>query len=91
MPAEDAARLAFEAWFSDSGQSPKAVQRSGDGYLLAQAQSAWSAWQGAWQARAALAAPPLAEVIETGDHEARIRWILNPLPVGSILREGEQP
>jgi hypothetical protein len=166
--AENSERAAFEAWFSDGGQSPKAVQRSGDGYLLAQAQSAW----GVWQARAALAAvrthvalsgdpaPPhklptwhdcallihnsdfrksgnaerlegpispeptelhrfiyeyddadpyrsawflhrlelvlsetvgakLAEVIESGDHEARIRWILNPLPTGSILHEGQ--
>jgi hypothetical protein len=84
--AENSERAAFEAWFSDNGQSPRAVQRSGDGYLLAQAQSAW----GVWQARAK-AATPIAEVIESGDHEARIRWILNPLPVGSLLGEGAQP
>jgi hypothetical protein len=82
----DTERAAFEVYFSDNGQYPKAVQRSGDGYLLAQAQSAW----GVWQARAK-ATTPIAEVIESGDHEARIRWILNPLPVGSILHEVAHP
>lgn len=42
-----AMREQFEAWFSDNGASPKAVARSGDSYLLAQANSAWSAWQAA--------------------------------------------
>lgn len=46
-------RAAFEAWFSENGKWPAAVQRSGDGYMLASAQSAWTAWQAAaarWQA-----------------------------------------
>lgn len=46
-------RAAFDAWFSDGGKWPAAVQRSGDGYLLAAAQSAWTAWQAAdarWEA-----------------------------------------
>jgi hypothetical protein len=49
-------RAAFEAWFSDGGESPRAIERdSGCGYKLAQAQSAWVAWQEAWQARAQMA------------------------------------
>lgn len=41
------ARARFEAWFSDGGARPKAVERSGDGYRLMQAQSAWTVWQAA--------------------------------------------
>lgn len=46
-------RAAFEAWFSEGGKWPAAVRRSGDGYMLAAAQSAWTAWQAAdarWEA-----------------------------------------
>ncbi len=39
-------REAFEAFFSDHGKWPVAVERSGEGYKLAAAQSAWVAWQG---------------------------------------------
>jgi len=42
-------REAFEVWFSDNGASPKAIERSGDGYRLMQAQSAWVAWQAAYR------------------------------------------
>jgi hypothetical protein len=52
MNSEQTEREAFEAWFSE-GKWPKAVERSGDGYLLAQAQTAWNVWQ----ARSALAQP----------------------------------
>jgi hypothetical protein len=38
------ARADFEHWFSDEGKWPQAVQRSGDGYSLAQAQSSWTTW-----------------------------------------------
>jgi hypothetical protein len=48
------ARQAFEHWYSDEGENPRAVERSGDGYLLAQAHSSWSAWQAAWNARPVL-------------------------------------
>ncbi len=41
------ARAAFEDWFSDEGKWPQAVQRNGDGYMLAQAQSSWQAWEAA--------------------------------------------
>jgi hypothetical protein len=37
-------RAAFEAWFSEDGKWPAAVRRSGEGYSLAAAQSAWVAW-----------------------------------------------
>ncbi|MFG8721513.1 hypothetical protein ACEPTS_30605 [Pseudomonas aeruginosa] len=44
-------RAKFEYWASDEGIYPKAVERSGNCYKLAQTQSYWMAWQ----ARAALA------------------------------------
>ncbi|HIE1839341.1 TPA: hypothetical protein ACXJW0_002018 [Pseudomonas aeruginosa] len=53
-PAEQAGgdeRAAFEYWASDEGLYPKAVERAGNCYKLAQTQSYWMAWQ----ARAALA------------------------------------
>ncbi len=46
-------RKAFEAWASDAGQWPKAVERSGEGYRLMNTQLLW----GAWMARAALQQP----------------------------------
>ncbi|MCW8021899.1 hypothetical protein [Pseudomonas aeruginosa] len=46
-------RAAFEYWASDEGLYPKAVERAGNCYKLAQTQSYWMAWQ----ARAALAQP----------------------------------
>ncbi|HBP5009154.1 TPA: hypothetical protein L5632_006809, partial [Pseudomonas aeruginosa] len=44
-------RAKFEYWASDEGIYPKAIERSGNCYKLAQTQSYWMAWQ----ARAALA------------------------------------
>ncbi|MEW3624639.1 hypothetical protein QOZ09_05355 [Pseudomonas aeruginosa] len=46
-------RAKFEYWASDEGIYPKAVERSGNCYKLAQTQSYWMAWQ----ASAALAQP----------------------------------
>lgn len=43
-------RAAFEAYFSQDGAWPNAVERKGDGYKLSSAQTAWTVWQ----ARAAL-------------------------------------
>jgi hypothetical protein len=43
-------REAFERWASNDGLWPAAVERSGDGYRLAQTQSSWVAWQAAWKA-----------------------------------------
>ena len=40
-------RRRFEHWFSDQGKWPQAVERSGDGYRLMQANDAWRAWQAA--------------------------------------------
>lgn len=45
--SEGLEREAFERWFSDNGDNPRAVERSGAGYKLAQAQSAWVAWMAA--------------------------------------------
>ena len=40
------ARIDFEAYFSDDGKWPSAVERSSDGnYKLMQAASAWLTWQ----------------------------------------------
>lgn len=43
-------RQSFEHWFSDEGKHPRAVERSGDGYVLLSAQSAWEAWKAAYKA-----------------------------------------
>lgn len=40
-------REAFERQFSDNYLYPKAIERSGDGYRLMQAQQAWKWWQSA--------------------------------------------
>lgn len=40
-------RRRFEHWFSDQGKWPQAVERSGDGYRLLQANDAWRTWQAA--------------------------------------------
>lgn len=46
-------RAAFEAWFSEGGKWPAAVRRSGDGYRLAAAHSAWNAYKAAWDCQQA--------------------------------------
>lgn len=48
-------RREFEKWFTNGGEWAQAAQRSGEGYRLMQAQSAWEAWQAAW---AAAGVPP---------------------------------
>lgn len=40
-------REAFEHYMSDGGKYPNAVERSGEGYRLLQAQNAWVVWQAA--------------------------------------------
>ena len=46
-------RAAFEAWFSEGGKGPAAVRRSGDFYMLAAAQAAWTAYKAAWDCQQA--------------------------------------
>jgi hypothetical protein len=41
-------RAAFEAWQSDNGRWPKAVERDGEGYRLAASHAAWTAWRAGW-------------------------------------------
>lgn len=43
-------REQFEAWFSDGGKYPHAVERSGEGYVFAAANSQWEAWQASREA-----------------------------------------
>lgn len=38
-------RKQFEAWFSNDGKYPEAVDKSGGDYLLTSACAAWEAWQ----------------------------------------------
>ena len=61
-------RAAFEWWASDEGKSPRATERVGGCYKLAQIQSYWMAWQ----ARAAQLAP--ADEAVRRDAE-RYRWL----------------
>jgi hypothetical protein len=44
MSAPESSRVAFEAWFSDGGQSMRAIERKGDSYVLMQASAAWIAY-----------------------------------------------
>lgn len=47
---QDEMRKAFEHWYSDEGQWPKAVERDSKGrYVLAGATAAWDAWQAGWK------------------------------------------
>lgn len=46
--AQGTMRERFERHMSDDGKWMAAVQRSGDGYLLAQTQGAWITWQACW-------------------------------------------
>jgi len=41
----DKVRADFEAWASDCGQWPQAVERSGDGYKMMNTHLRWTAWQ----------------------------------------------
>jgi hypothetical protein len=51
----DEMRKAFEHWYSDEGQYPKAVERDSKGrYVLMGATAAWDAWQAGWKCRGGL-------------------------------------
>lgn len=43
-------REQFEAWFSDDGKYPHAVERSGNGYFFADANIQWEVWQASREA-----------------------------------------
>ncbi|HGH4311028.1 TPA: hypothetical protein ACJIUR_000653 [Pseudomonas aeruginosa] len=76
-------RAKFEYWASDEGIYPKAVERSGNCYKLAQTQSYWMAWQ----ARAALAQP----YPKSGDYSDQ-SWINAGCPPEQPEQaEAEQP
>jgi len=45
--AGESSREQFEAWASDNGRFPRAVERSGGGYLLLATQNNWQVWQAA--------------------------------------------
>jgi hypothetical protein len=74
----DPTREAFEAWASDSGEFPKAVQRSGEGYLLAVTQTYWSSWQAAIKTQAA-------EIEALRADAARYRTVCDKL---MVIRQG---
>ncbi len=45
----DEVRERFERWYSDGGTWPAALERSGSGYRLMQAQAAWVVWLAAFK------------------------------------------
>jgi Xaa-Pro aminopeptidase len=48
MTTDDKSRAAFEKWMSDDGISPRAVERSSDGYYkLMHTSNSWTAWSAA--------------------------------------------
>ena len=49
----DECRKQFEEWITYNGQWPSAADKRGDTYLLQYTESAWIAWQVAWNRRAA--------------------------------------
>lgn len=61
----DRMREAFEAWMSDGGRYPQAVERSGYGYRLSASYAAWSAWQAAWTASRAQTIEECAVICES--------------------------
>lgn len=63
-------REAFEAWASDEGANPKAVERAGDRYRLGVTSVYWLAWQAAWQEAARLAMEAAARECEDQDEPA---------------------
>ncbi len=84
-------RAAFEYWASDEGLYPKAVERAGNCYKLAQTQSYWMAWQ----ARAALAQPsPKCEFCggtgEISGVEGEYDWVNGPCPRCAYPAQAEQ-
>ncbi|MDI2385991.1 hypothetical protein P3C98_23550 [Pseudomonas aeruginosa] len=92
-------RAKFEYWASDEGIYPKAVERSGNCYKLAQTQSYWMAWQ----ARAALAQPspvPVSniefarklfeEMALIADDEKCIRMLAGALTQSSPAQAGKE-
>ena len=48
----DECRKQFEEWVTDNGQWPSAADKRGDNYRLQYTESAWIAWQAAWNRRA---------------------------------------
>lgn len=61
---EDQMREAFEAWMSNNGEWPQAVESGRDGYKLMQTASAWNVWQ-ACAASQAQEIEALREIAET--------------------------
>lgn len=70
----DDKRVAFEAWYSNSGKWPQAFRRSGESYVYAECAHAWTVWQAAAayerQRCAEIAAP---ERMPYSDDEWRVR------------------
>tara|TARA_R100001039_G_C1831136_1_gene95073 strand:- start:907 stop:1206 length:300 start_codon:yes stop_codon:yes gene_type:complete len=79
-------RERFEHWFSDQGKWPQAVERSGEGYKLMQADDAWRTWQAAcpegWQALPRAATPEMLDCIHdwTRHTEERYAALLEVAP-----------
>lgn len=95
----DSARAAFEAWFSDGGRSPKAIERNGasGSYKLAAAATAWTAFQAGRASLAAsagsepVAAPPMdgeIALIEKAAQRAGITSLLNHGAASCVFTEG---
>lgn len=68
-------REAFEKWMTEDGKWPEAVMRNDDQYRLAQAASAWTAWQAAWQAAWEARATHSAAPAAVGEHRARLLFL----------------
>lgn len=65
---DDKMREAFEAWISNNGEWPQAVESGRDGYKLMQTASAWNVWQ-------ACAAQQAQEIAALRADASRYRWL----------------
>lgn len=61
------ARKAFEAWYSDGGATPKAIEKIGDNYKYMGAHTAWTSWQAAYESAACFCATVGADWNHAGD------------------------
>lgn len=86
-------RAEFEAWASDNGKWPKAIERDSKGdYLLLQTATGWMWWQEAWQAasRAPVVPQVTDEMIEAAN-EAYCPFGDMHLAIQAALAAAPQP
>lgn len=82
-------REAFEAWASDGGKWPRAVERSGDGYVLMSTHHSWIAWQAALRSAAPTTEPrpDVAGLVERAEKYLRFEMLAEPIDETALIRD----